>query len=148
MTKEKLFDIPTDDRSFGEQMQDLGVEVKKPTSELKNLNWLNTRSKHGLPLNMLSVGKSYIRFGEVAIDLATEGDKNKKLQYAVAEYQGQKVLVVKAGLTGHKVSYSKNGNPLSGTPALSKAIKASGLPLGYYKVKKAKGGAICFPERS
>lgn len=147
MPRNGIFDhaLVDDDRSFGQQMQDLGVEVKK-TGGLKNIKWLVTRGKAAPLANKISVNKCSISLGnEVYQELISES-KGKKIQFAVAEFSGQKVLVIKLSDTGYKFVVNKKGLIRAGSPAIVRKIQAHGLPLGGYKVKKVKGGIICFPE--
>ena len=146
MTRGKLLDHPNDDRNFEEQMQDLGVEVKRQSNVLRNMTWLSTRGK-ATPLgNRISVNKSYIKLGGEAYTALTEAGGGEKLRFATAEYMGQKVIVIKTDKAGYKIYRNKQGYAKTGSPAITAMIEDKGLPLGFYTVKKAKGGIICFPE--
>lgn len=137
--------LDKDDRSFKEQMEDLGVEIKK-TSELKNINWITTRGRAAPLTNKISINRSTISFGSEVFEILSEEAKGEKFQFAVADFQGSKVLIIKTNKTGYKKVQSEKGYIRAGSPALIRKIQSFGLPLGVYKVKKAKGGIICIPE--
>ena len=138
-------DMKPDPRSFEEQMRDLGVEVKKPDG-LKNINWVTTRGRAAPLTNKISINRSTISFGSEVFEILSEEAKGEKFQFAVADFQGSKVLIIKTNKTGYKKVQSEKGYIRAGSPALIRKIQSFGLPLGVYKVKKAKGGIICIPE--
>jgi len=138
-------DMKPDPRSFEEQMRDLGVEVKKPDG-LKNINWVTTRGRAAPLTNKISINKNSISFGKETVKYLNEENNGDKLQFGVAEYQDKKVLVIKTNKSGYKKVQNKRGYVRAGSPALIRKIQSFGLPLGVYKVKKAKGGIICIPE--
>ena len=140
-------DMKPDPRSFEEQMRDLGVEVKKPDG-LKNINWVTTRGRAAPLTNKISINKNSISFGKETVKYLNEENNGDKLQFGVAEYQDKKVLVIKVSRTGYKKNQNAKGYVRAGSPALIKMIQAQGLPLGIFRVKKAKGGIICIPERN
>ena len=150
MPRDSIFDhalVDDDDRNFKQQMEDLGVEIKK-TSELKNINWITTRGRAAPLTNKISINKNSISFGKETVKYLNEENNGDKLQFAVAEYQDKKVFVIKASRTGYKKNQNTRGYVRAGSPALIKMIQAQGLPLGIFRVKKAKGGIVCIPERN
>ena len=140
-------DMEPDPRNFEEQMRDLGVEVKKPDG-LKNINWITTRGRAAPLTNKISINKNSISFGKETVKYLNEENNGDKLQFGVAEYQDKKVLVIKTNKSGYKKVQNKRGYVRAGSPALIKMIQAQGLPLGIFRVKKAKGGIVCIPERN
>ena len=147
--RKRLFDDPLhDDRSFSQQMADMGVEVvKKEANQLENIKWLPPRSGKLTALkNKISINKNAISIGKEVAEMLDDSI-NKKLQFAVAEYKNKKVLVIKNSKVGYKISVSSGGNSdKTGSVALVKKIVGNGLPLGIYRTQKAKGGIICIPE--
>ena len=136
-----------DDRSFEEQMRDLNVKiVKQKPEKLKNITWLRSRGRASPLVDKISVNKSIIGIGSKVYQMLADEKGGKKLQFAVAEYRDQKVLVIEVDAAGYKLTQLKSGYIKVGSLALIKKIQSHGLPLGIYKVKKAKGGIICIPE--
>lgn len=150
MVKQRVIP-PYDDRpeeeTFEDVMDALGVEVVKQKPELKNIRWLSPVTGNLAALrNKISINKNSISIGKEVAEMLHDST-NKKLQFAAAEYKGKPVLVIKNSRTGYKISENNKGNSYkAGSIALIKIILENGLPLGVYKVQKAKGGVICIPE--
>ena len=130
--KDRLLNEPDiDDRSFDEQMNDLGVEVVKQKADgLKNLVWLVALGADKIRLN-----KSTISFGKEALQMLFEESEHKKIRVGVAEYRSRKVLVFRPGAVGYAVVQGKAGRPRVGSASVVKKLLDHGLSLGIYSAK-------------
>ena len=154
-----------DDRSTLQQLEDLGVEVKKMpkdnrtsynkhhTPKLKNLKWLKYHDQKGEALDeKISITKSGISLGNKVMEMLKEKADMKfeeiRLQFATAELNGKNVLVIKPDISGYKMT-SKRERVITGSSSLSQRIKESGLPFGWYKIEHVtRDGAIIFSLHS
>ncbi len=138
-----------EEETFGEQMDALGVDVvklKPKQPKLENIKWLSGWGKTKPLVDKVCINKSSISFGDEALQMLLDGSAYKKLQLATADFQGQKVLVIKTSKTGYVIKQGKAGRARAGSPLVMRKLQECGLVLGVYRVKKAKGGVICIPE--
>lgn len=142
-----LDDSGYDDRSFDEQMNDLGVEVIRQKADgLKNLVWLTTWGNVKSLADKIRLNKSTISFGKEALQMLFEESEHKKIRIGVAEYRSRKVLVLRPSAVGYAVVQGKEGRPRAGSALVVKKLLDHGLSLGIYNAKKVKGGIVCIFE--
>ena len=148
-----------DDRTFEQQMADLGVEVvsgKKPNSSEQGkkleIKWFApNRGSSSHRDDQVKVLSQFISFGDKPYRhlLAKSQDSKKlKVRIGMTTYEGRKCLYIKpvqAG--GYKLSvYAKYDSNRAGSKALIKLILDAGLPKGRYDTVLVRGGVIAVPE--
>jgi len=137
----ELFD---DDRSFAQQMSDLGVEIVRPKTELEwyELGKAKSRGKYDLG-DKISINSGGIMLGAEAT--VAIGGSGSRLEVAVAKTKSPmgeiKIsLVIKPGKEGFSIVRTRTGSCKVGTKALSKWLLKRGIEKGWYKLERVEGG--------
>ena len=144
MPREKIMMIDeNDDRSFEEQMDDLGVEVVKPQTEIEwyKIGKAKSKGKHGLK-DKISVNTGGITLGG---KIAEKIGINVKVNVAIAKTKSptgkEKVtFILKPGKDGLKIVKTKTNSCRIGSRALMEWLVNNGIKKGQYGIKKIEGG--------
>ncbi len=148
----------TDDRTYEEQMEDLGVEVVKvhkipvasgsssllkndddDFNKIKNTVWFKKTDAKNLSKTHFNFNGNYIMLHS---DFVKELN-SERVNIGVAEFRGQKVIRLQPSSTGYKISKNKKVSFKLGASGVSKKLVEAGIKLGIYEAKKlASGGYI------
>lgn len=142
--KDRLFNEPDiDDRSFGQQMDGLGVEVVRPKIEVE---WYkpdrSRRGRLGL-LDKVSVNAGGIGLGRDVVDMIGE---NLRIKVAIAKTKtplGKESLTfilkpVQAG--GFMITKTRSSSYRLGSRPLAQWLMNGGIKKGWYRLEKIEGG--------
>ncbi len=137
----------TDDRSFKQQMSDLGVEVIKPDNSVTGIKWAK---KHAVS----NRGTPAIRIGERSIYInvtATEmlAPRGKRYAFGTGNYRGQKVILIRESATGYRLTITVNKGCVYATSTaagLLRQLAEAGIKPGRYKLDAINGGWMGVPE--
>ena len=145
----RIFDPPeiSEKESFGEQMNDLGVTViKKNAGAVTGVKW--ARSKiYGKPA--ITVGKKTLYFNVLAVEMLNP--RGKRYEFGVGDYQGKRVILLREGERGYKLTFSKTKNrgsryAVAHSSGLFNQLTDAGIKPGRYIISKVKGGWMGVPE--
>ena len=148
MPRDSIFDhaLVDDDRSFEEQMEDLGVEVVKPAP--LEPEWyepdMRRSNKVGLK-DKISVRKTSVTIGNQAIEEMGVNEECR-IKIGTAKYKELIVLALKPANNGLKITKSNKNSFRVGSKKLPEWLLTKGLKFGHYSLKKVKGGFIGIPE--
>lgn len=133
--------LDKDDRTFEEQMADIGVEVVKP-----KVTWYKTMTQRSGKVGLkdkISLTKSCLTFGgEVVGKIGADS----LLNFGLYEKNDKKYIVLRTSKDGLKLSKTKANSYRVGSKALAKWLRAQGMPLGRYRLQEIKGGWLAVPE--
>lgn len=138
----------TDDRSFTEQMADLGVEVvKKNLNEITGAKWARKyeRKKPVKPFVTISRRQLYINVTATRM-LNPAG---KQFNIGAGNYGDQRVLLIRESAKGHKLSIYKQDSSTvakSNSAGLAGWLLDHGLKPGRHELIAIKGGWMGVPE--
>ena len=136
-------ELDKDDRTFDEQMADLGVEVVKPKIEIYWYKTMTQRSgKVGLK-DKISLTKSCLTFGGEVVEKI---GADSLLNFGLYEKNGKKYIVLRTSKDGLRLTKTKTNSYRVGSEALTQWLRAQGLPLGRYRLQEIKGGWLAVPE--
>ncbi len=144
-----------EERTFEEQMNDLGVQVVGGNSQKSNkrldIKWFAPKAgRSAYSDEQIKVLGAAITFGgkpykHLLSKKSNDGDL--RVKFGAIEYEGRLCLYIKpveAG--GYKLLKQESGRIKSGSPSLVKMITEAGLPKGKYKSILVKGGVVGVPE--
>ena len=134
-----------EDRTFEEQMNDLGVQVvQKQKPEVVWHRSCNYGKGDGGIGNMISVNRTNLTIGKPVMDQIGAGER---IEFGVMERNGKKMLVIKKSKYGRKAYQKKphEGGRLTSKPLLN-WLEEQGIVRGLYKVSEVKGGWIAVLE--
>ena len=144
-----------EDRTFEEQMNDLGVQVVGGNSQKSNkrldIKWFAPKAgKSAYSDEQIKVLGAAITFGgkpykHLLSKKSNDGDL--RVKFGAIKYEGRLCLYIKpveAG--GYKLLKQESGRIKSGSPSLVNMITEAGLPKGKYKSILVKGGVVGVPE--
>ncbi len=142
-----------EDRTFEEQMNDLGVQVvqkQKPEERLQEkpeVVWhrsCNYGKGDGGIGNMISVNRTNLTIGKPVMDQIGAGER---IEFGVMERNGKKMIVIKKNKYGWKAYQKKphEGGRVTST-ALLAWLEKQGVVRGLYKVSEVKGGWVATLE--
>ena len=130
------------DRSFKQQMEDLGVEVVKPEIE-----WYEpdlTRKQQGLG-DRISVNKNCITLGRDFVEKIGGVDTKISIGVVKDKARNKTVLALRPdNKKGMKITKTEKGSYRIGTPKLVKWLAKSGIRQGVYEIKEARGGYTAY----
>jgi phage antirepressor YoqD-like protein len=134
--------LDKDDRTFEEQMADIGVEVVKP-----KVTWYKTMTQRSGKVGLkdkISLTKSCLTFGgEVVGKIGADS----LLNFGLYEKNGKKYIAMRTSKKdGLKLSKTKANSYRVGSQALAKWLLEQGMPLGKYRLQEIKGGWLAVPE--
>lgn len=143
MPREKLWPPDSDDRSFHEQMTDLGVEVVKSDTSVNVVAWYNARqAKNNKRLgHKISIAKTCIYLG----DKISGEISATKILFGVGELKTCKVLLFKPSANGYLITPNGKCGKKVGTKMLTSWLHAQGLQYGRYEVRKTRDGFVGIP---
>lgn len=131
MAREKLMLVDEDDRSFGEQLADLGVTTVKP---LIQPIWYTPRHNDKRRLyDKISLARTGIYVGE---DVAKHLPGRYKI--GMSSYKGKPVLLFQPHEKGFPVLYP-DGKARIGSKQLAAWLLSQGMPAGKYSLQRIKG---------
>ncbi len=138
-----------DDRSVGEQLRDLNVEVirTKPAPAITGVRWARKgkqkKQKQNAP--WANVSEKFISFNTATVALM-DGYPGY-YSFGAGDFQGRRVLLIRPAERGYKITPDLRGNGgMSNSPSLIRQLLAGGLKPGRYLLQKVKGGWMGVPE--
>lgn len=134
-------ELDKDDRTFDEQMADLGVEVVKP-----KVTWYKTMTQRSGKVGLkdkISLNKSCLTFGGEVVEKI---GADSLLNFGLYEKNGKKYIAMRTSKKdGLKLSKTKANSYRVGSKALAKWLLEQGMPLGKYRIQEIKGGWLAVP---
>lgn len=135
----------TDDRSFKQQMSDLGVEVIKPDNSVTGVKWAKKRAHKKPKPPRVTIGPRSMSFNVATVALLN--NYTSKYDFGVGRYRGQKVLLISESADGYAITkYKTWGGGIAGGKALMGWLLDRGIKPGRYKLVEIKGGWMGVPE--
>jgi len=134
------------DRSFKQQMEDLGVEVVKP--ELEWYKPATVRRTSGLK-DRISINKCGITFGKDAIAKIEKAEDGKVfISIGIIKTKKRNVMAIKPGKGkgGFTVTKTSKQSHRIGTKKLVKWLAERGIEQGVYELRAVEGGFVAVPE--
>jgi len=124
-----------EERSFGQQMNDIGVEVVKPS-----IKWYKPDLRRGGKLgDRISITKSCITLGQ---KVAEKINADNKIAVGIVENRGRTTLALRIDdKKGMKITKTKKQSYRLGTKRLIKWLLEQGIEIGVYELKKTKDGS-------
>lgn len=132
-----------DDRTVAEQMRDLGVPIERPNRKrLTDVKWIHRTALRRAP--MVTIGKRMLYLNAVGVPLLRA--EEQKYSFGVANFEGQKVLLLRPDDNGRKLTLMKRGGAQVCGSALCPQLRDAGLNARYYVLRKAIGGWMGVPH--
>jgi hypothetical protein len=137
-------ELDKDDRTFEEQMADIGVEVVKPKTVICWYKSMTQRSGIVGLKDKISLNKSCLTFGGEVVEKI---GADSLLNFGLYEKNGKKYIVLRTSKKdGLKLSKTKANSYRVGSKALAQWLLEQGMPLGRYRIQEIKGGWLAVPE--
>lgn len=136
-----------DDRTFEEQMNDLGVKVERVNNKITAkavTPWLKPwYYGEGCTKSFMRIRATYISLSE---DIFTEllklaGDDQVKLVLRVINYECKKALEFRYDAAGYAVHSHKRSWKITMPPKLKRVLTEHGVKEGAYKIERLKNGS-------
>jgi hypothetical protein len=128
-----------DDRSFEEQMADLGVEVVKPKTEIEwyEINRAKRKGKFGLK-DKVSVNSGGITLGGKVVEMIGTDSRIKVAIVKIKSPTGKEKLtfILKPAKNGLKIVKTRANSCRIGSRALMEWLESKGIKKGWYKLEK------------
>jgi hypothetical protein len=134
---------PTEDRSFEEQMDDLGVKIIKPEKEISWYEPNFGRSGRVGLKDKVSIHSSGLTIGSQAID---QIGTTSKLKIGIIKVKNKSYVAIKMAEDGLTITKTKVNSFRVGTKKLSEWLLKEGIEKGKYVLKAVDGGFILIPE--
>lgn len=136
-----------DDRSFEQQMADLGVDViRKKSNTVTGVKWVRKNAYKTKPA--LTVGARRIYFNVAATKMLNLS--SKRYDFGAGDYQEQRVILLFENDHGYKITIATKGNcvtAVSSTSGLIRQLADVKIKPGRYILHKIKGGYMGVPEK-
>ena len=137
-------ELDKDDRTFEEQMADIGVEVVKPKTVICWYKSMTQRSGIVGLKDKISLNKSCLTFGGEVVEKI---GADSLLNFGLYEKNDKKYIVLRTSKKdGLKLSKTKANSYRVGSKALAQWLLEQGMPLGKYRLQEIKGGWLAVPE--
>lgn len=131
--------LDKDDRSFSEQMEDLGVEVVKPKIQIEwyEINRAKRKGKFGLK-DKVSVNSGGITLGGKVVEMIGTDSRIKIAIVKIKSPTGKEKLtfILKPAKKGLKIVKTKANSCRIGSRALMEWLESKGIKKGWYKLEK------------
>jgi len=128
-----------DDRSFEEQMADLGVEVVKPKTEIEwyEINRAKRKGKFGLK-DKVSVNSGGITLGGKVVEMIGTDSRIKVAIVKIKSPTGKEKLtfILKPAKNGLKIVKTRANSCRIGSRALMEWLESKGIKKGWYELEK------------
>lgn len=140
MKRDKLFEVPLEEESFEEQMNDLGVEVVKLKPEVE---WYNSRVRTdtGDLKNKVNLNNSCLTIGVEVAKILGEGARLKVAVVKTKKINGpdEVTFALKHEVDGLKIAKSPSGSYRLGGKKMSEWLLGKGVKKGKYELKSVDG---------
>jgi len=142
-----------DNRTFEEQMEDIGVEVErvkviKPDGVVKpETIWYRGQRKsfRGLK-NKISLNNGGVGIGSKIAEVL--GGKGARVNIGIYKKGTEKMIAIQKSETGRlSIRQTENNSFRLSSRSLSRWLQSQGMPLGKYLVMEAKGGLLAKPVK-
>jgi hypothetical protein len=150
----KLFPVPDkdyDNKSFTEEMNDLGVKVEKAHSNSAQVlsDWIIPGNKGGRQTYDLSLRKTHLAINQKWMKKIA-GDKGKiYLQFRVVKYKGKPALLFRedrSGFSLKKPALDTRAWQMTMSPIFLETLNKYGVEFGHYKISIVKDGYLAVIE--
>jgi hypothetical protein len=149
----KIFDLPDnqEDRSFEEQMADLGVPIEKVNIKTAKVltDWIKPGNAGGQHNYDMSVRRSHISIKPKWAEKIAGKKTKTKLIFRIVKYEDKLALLFKENSSGFSIKKPAIENRawhITLSPAFKRELEQYGFEFGCYKIGIVKDGYLAVQE--